>query len=263
MTAPRLSVVVPAVDEAERIGDAVAQLRTALAPLEAEGIELVVVDDGSSDGTADAARAAGADQVLRHERNRGKGAAVRTGVAATAGRCVAYTDADLAYPPAQLLAMLQRVEVGAEVVLGNRRDPASTTVVAPSTLRDLGGRAINLLTRSVLDGGWADTQGGLKAFDGATGRALLAATEVEGFAFDVEVLAVAESWGLRIVEVPVTVSHSDTSTVRVVADAARLVGDLVAIRRRLRSGTYTRATEPPAPRRAGGDHEHGAPAPAE
>ncbi|OWY62328.1 hypothetical protein B7486_59030, partial [cyanobacterium TDX16] len=185
----------------------------------------------------------------------------------------AYTDADLAYPPEQLLGLLAHVEgtglgggergPGAEVVLGNRRDPASTTVVAPSALRDLGGRIINLLTRSVLDGGWADTQGGLKAFEGDTGRALLAATRVEGFAFDVEVLAVAEAWGLRIVEVPVTVSHSETSTVHVVADAVRLVGDLVAIRRRLRSGAYPRPEVPPAPPGDGGERERGAAAPAE
>jgi dolichyl-phosphate beta-glucosyltransferase len=230
-------VVVPALHEADRIGPSIEAIRRALAPLEADGIELVVVDDGSEDGTAEAAEA-GADLVLRHERNRGKGAAVRTGVAATSGRAVAFTDADLAYPPVQLLALLEQVEAGADVVLGNRRDPASTTVVAASSLRDLGGRAINLLTRSVLAGRWNDTQGGLKAFGGDVGRALLAATEVEGFAFDVEVLAVAERWQLEIVEVPVVVSYSEASTVHVVADAARLVGDLVGIRRRLRAGRY-------------------------
>jgi dolichyl-phosphate beta-glucosyltransferase len=271
--APRLSVVVPAVDEATRIAGTVAELRSALEPVAADGVELVVVDDGSTDGTEAAARAAGADLVLRHERNRGKGAAVRTGVAATTGRCVAYTDVDLAYPPAQLLGLLAEVESGAQVVLGNRRDPASTTVVKASTLRDLGGRAINLLTRSVLSGGWADTQGGLKAFEGPAGRSLLAASRVDGFAFDVEVLAIAEQRGLRIVEVPVTVSHSGTSTVRVAADAARLVGDLVAIRRRLRTGAYEQpsatATSPRLsggerePRLSGGEREQEAPAPAE
>ena len=235
---PRLSVVVPALHEAERIGATVVAVRAALEPWAADGVEVVVVDDGSHDGTAEAAEGAGADLVLHHERNRGKGAAVRTGVAASTGRAVAFTDADLAYPPEQLLALLQEVEAGADVVLGNRRDPSSTTVVAASALRDLGGRAINLLTRSVLSGGWNDTQGGLKAFGGDVGRSLLAVTEVEGFAFDVEVLAVAERWDLRIVEVPVVVSHSDASTVHVVADAARLVGDLVGIRRRLRAGRY-------------------------
>lgn len=243
---PRLSVVVPAVDEAGRIGASVAAIREALAELDGADLELVVVDDGSSDRTAEAARAAGADQVLRHDRNRGKGAAVRTGVAATTGRCVAFTDADLAYPPAQLLRFLEQVEGGADLVLGNRRDPASETVVAASALRELGGRAINLLTRSVLSGGWSDTQGGLKAFEGEVGRALLAATEVERFAFDVEVLAVAERWQLDIVEVPVVVSHSDASTVHVVADAARLVGDLLAVRRRLRTGAYDRTGRRPA-----------------
>jgi dolichyl-phosphate beta-glucosyltransferase len=262
--APRLSVVVPAVDEAARIAGTVAHLRAALEPVASDGVEIVVVDDGSTDGTDTVARGAGADQVVRHQRNRGKGAAVRTGVAATTGRCVAYTDVDLAYPPAQLLGLLAEVEAGAEVVLGNRRDPASTTVVKASALRDLGGRAINLLTRSVLQGGWADTQGGLKAFEGATGRSLLATTRVDGFAFDVEVLAIAEQRDLRIVEVPVTVSHSGTSTVRVAADAARLVGDLVAIRRRLRTGAYDHPpTTTTSPRLSGGERDHEAPAAAE
>lgn len=246
MSRPRLSVVVPAVDEGARIGESVQRLRAALVGHVDGGVELVVVDDGSTDDTADVARSAGADLVLVHERNQGKGAAVRTGLAATTGRSVAYTDADLAYPPEQLVAMLAAVEAGADVVLGNRRDPASTTLVETSRVRDLGGRAINLLTRMVLHGGWADTQGGLKAFGGDVGRALLAATQVDGFAFDVEVLAVAERWDLEIVEVPVTVAHSETSTVHVVADAARLVGDLVAIRRRLRAGTYPRRDAPAA-----------------
>lgn len=230
---PRLGVVVPALEEQERIAGTVGSLRASLGA----DLEVVVVDDGSRDGTADAAEAAGAT-VVRHPRNRGKGAAIRSGFAATTAAVVAYTDADLAYPPEQIADMAARVGDGADVVIGNRRDPASTTLVAASALRDLGGRAINGITRLALAGGWADTQGGLKCFDGEVGRALLAATHVDGFAIDVEVLAIAERWGLEVAEVPVVVSHSASSTVRVVADAARLALDVLAVRRRRTTGAY-------------------------
>src|SRR5690606_34521902 len=118
------SVVVPAYQEEPRIGRTVRALRDALGGLEG-GVEVVVVDDGSSDGTAGAARAAGADAVLVHPVNRGKGAAVRTGVAAARGRTVAFTDADLSYPPDHVLAVLAAVEGGADMAMGNRRAAGS------------------------------------------------------------------------------------------------------------------------------------------
>jgi len=237
VSGPRLSVVVPAFGEEGRIAATVERLRADLDE-PAGALEVVVVDDGSPDATAEAARAAGADRVVDLATNQGKGAAVRAGVACTRGHVVAYTDADLAYPPAQILGMAEVLVAGADVVIGNRRDPASTTVVAASTLRDVGGRAVNLLTRAVLHGRYADTQGGLKVFDGEVARALLPRGRIDGFAFDVELLAIAERWGLHIEQVPVEVAHSGTSTVRVGPDALRLVTDLARIHQGLRQGVY-------------------------
>ena len=121
-TAPgslRATVVIPAFDEAARIGPTVAAVREALAGIATGGgLEVVVADDGSSDGTADAALDAGADQVVVLPENRGKGAAVRAGVAAARGRTIAFTDADLAYSPDQLLRVIEEVEAGWDVASG-------------------------------------------------------------------------------------------------------------------------------------------------
>ena len=143
----RVSVVLPAFREEARIGHAVAAVRAALADLDG-GVEIVVVDDGSGDGTAAAARAAGADQVVVHERNRGKGAAVRSGVAASRGRTVVFTDADLAYAPDQLPGIVKVVEEGWQVVTGSRRHDATTTLVRAGRVPG-GRRARHQLVRRV------------------------------------------------------------------------------------------------------------------
>ncbi|MBA2433685.1 MAG: glycosyltransferase [Chthoniobacterales bacterium] len=235
--AVRLSVVVPAYEEAGRIGDSVARVRSALAGV-AGGVEIVVVDDGSGDGTAEEARSAGADVVVVQPTNRGKGAAVRAGVLASSGRTVAFTDADLAYAPGQLTDLLDMVEAGWDVVVGSRRHSNTTTLVRARRLRELGGRIINWLTHAVLLGHYRDTQCGLKAFRSDTARAVFERSRIDGFAFDVEMFVVAERNGFAVTEVPVEVQNSTRSTVKVARDATRLVRDLFRIRRWAREGRY-------------------------
>jgi glycosyltransferase involved in cell wall biosynthesis len=235
----RLSVVVPAFGEGFRIGDTVQRLRADLAKVARDGgVEIVVVDDGSTDDTSERARAAGADQVLRHDRNRGKGAAVRTGVLAARGRTVAFTDADLAYSPDQLVGLLDEVEAGWDVVVGSRRHTDTTTLVRARRLREVGGRAINVLTRAVLLGQYRDTQCGLKAFRSDVARRIFQHTRVDGFAFDVEVFFLVEQYHLSLAEVPVRIENSSRSTVHVARDALRLVEDLFRIRSLAHHGAY-------------------------
>src|SRR5690606_13168615 len=159
----RPSVVVPALDEERVIGSTVTTILDVLGDLEG-GVEVVVVDDGSSDATAEVARAAGAHRVIELPQNTGKGAAVRAGALAATGRTVAFTDADLAYAPDQILPLLERVEEGWDLVVGSRYVERSTAEVSASLLRRIGGRVVNLLVRLVLAGDHADTQCGLKAF---------------------------------------------------------------------------------------------------
>lgn len=229
----------PAYREAGRIATTVDRIRNELGPLVGiDDLEIVVVDDGSSDGTAEAARAAGAHQVVVQPVNQGKGAAVRAGVKAATGRTVAFTDADLAYSPSQVHRLLVQVEAGWDVVVGSRYHHDTTTVVPVRRVREVGGRLVNVATRIVLVGDHADTQCGMKAFRSDVARVLFSHGKVDGFAFDVELYLLTELYGFSLVEVPVEVENSERSTVNVVRDAVRLLTDLGRIRRSARAGVY-------------------------
>lgn len=235
----RLTVVVPAYGEQGRIGETVQRLRAALRSVEEDGgLEILVVDDGSPDSTAREAERAGADKVIRHRVNRGKGAAVRSGVLLARGRTIAFTDADLAYPPEQVLGLLHEIESGWDVVVGSRRHRETTTLVRAGQVREIGGRVINLLSRAVLLGHHLDTQCGLKAFRSDVGRVILSHCRVDGFAFDVEIFHLIERYHLSLNEVPVTIENSSESTVRAARDALWLVWDLFRIRRWAHQGVY-------------------------
>lgn len=235
----RLSLVIPAFREEARIAGTVERVRAELGPAVGDGqLEIVVVDDGSGDATAERARAAGADVVVVQPENRGKGAAVRAGMLAASGRTRAFTDADLAYAPAQVVRLLDAVEGGWDVVVGNRHHADTTTVVAPTPLRAAGHRVINAATRAVLAGGYGDTQCGLKAFRSDVAGVLFGHASVDGFAFDIELLVMVERYGFSLTEVPVEVENSELSTVKVARDSARLLVDLARLRLRVRRGAY-------------------------
>jgi dolichyl-phosphate beta-glucosyltransferase len=245
----RATIVLPALDEAPRIGAAVERVRAALAGLAADGVEVVVVDDGSSDDTADAALAAGADQVVVLPENRGKGAAVRAGMLVARGRTVAFTDADLSYSPDQLVTVIAQIEDGWDVAVGSRRHPDATTVQGAGNVRDLGSRVINLVTMAVLLSRPHDTQCGLKAFRADVAELLFGLSRVDGFAFDIELLHLVERHELSLVDVPVRLVSSERSTVRVVRDGLRLLRDVWRIRHWSATGAYE-SPEHPLRRRA-------------
>jgi putative flippase GtrA len=233
----RLTVVLPAYEEAARIGAAVAAVREALADV---APEILVVDDGSTDGTAAEAAAAGA-RVVQLERNQGKGAAVRAGMLAATGRTVAFTDADLAYPPSLLRDLLAEVEDGWDVAVGSRWHRDSRALARPSLVRRVSSRLFNLLTATVLLGQYRDTQCGCKAFRSDVARLLFGHTRLDGFAFDVEVLHLVERYRLSLTEVPVQVTDGGSSTVRVASAALRMIRDLFRIRRWGSEGAYERS----------------------
>lgn len=244
----RFSVVIPAYREEARIASTIAAVRAELADIDADGgLEIVVVDDGSGDGTTDAALAAGADQVVTLPRNRGKGAAVRAGMRSSRGRAVAFTDADLAYHPRHLRVLLGEIEQGWDVVIGNRRHPDSTGRIGGG-LRAVGSRIVNRLAAIVLLATPLDTQSGLKGFRGDVARALFAVTRIDGFAFDIEVLHLVErrEWSLH--EIPVHLEDTGGgSTVRILNDVVRLTADLLRVRYWSSSGVYDEPSSSTSP----------------
>ena len=233
----RATVVVPMYREPDRIGPNLRRLRDSLAgPL--GSIEIVAVDDGSGDATPDAARAAGADVVLVQPENRGKGAAVRRGMLAASGRSVVFTDAELAYPPEQLVELVEQLEAGCDVVVGNRRHPDALLRQGPPRVRELGSLVFNLVTHAVLLGHYRDTQCGLKGFRRDVARSSFSRTTIDGFAFDVEVLHIVEQDHLTLVEVPGVLDDDEASTISVLPVALKMVRDVVRIRRRSSAGRY-------------------------
>jgi putative flippase GtrA len=244
----RATVIIPALDEEARIAGTITAIRAALGELDDDGgLEVVIVDDGSTDATADAALGAGADQVLVLPENRGKGAAIRAGVAAARGRTIAFTDADLAYSPDQLLRVIGEVEGGWDVAIGDRRHPDTERVHGAGTLRDLGSRAVNLLAMGVLLSHPHDTQCGLKAFRSDVARTVFGLGRVDRFAFDIEVLHLVERHGYSVAEVPVRLEMGDRSTVRLARDTLRLLRDLWRIRHWSATGAYELVPDVVAP----------------
>lgn len=228
-----LSVVIPAYDEETRIG--MTLIRT-LDYLQAHRphSEVIVVDDGSRDRTAsiveDAVRKGSPVRLIRLPRNMGKGAAVRAGMLSAKGRLVLFMDADLSTPIEEIEKLALHIADGADVVIGSRGLAESDIRMRQPLARELMGRGFNVLVRSLLMGGFRDTQCGFKLWTSAAARAVFSQQTLDGFSFDVEALLIAKSLGLRIVEVPVVWYHAPNSKVSPVTDASRMFVDLLRLR---------------------------------
>ena len=237
---PRISLIIPAFEEADRIAGTLStvdsELRSSLQ--KSDDIEVIVVDDGSNDATSEIARQAGADVVIRLEENKGKGAAIRAGVQEANGSVVAFTDADLAYNPRQVVKLVTLVESGYDMVVGSRQHIETKNLVRAGRFREVGGRLINMATSGILLGHYRDTQCGLKAFKSQVAKSLFDAGTLDGFSFDVELFHLAERWDLSLKEIPVEVENSQRSSVSAFRDGVFLLLDLIRIRQRARRGIY-------------------------
>ena len=235
---PRLSVVVPAYDEAARIGRTLERLDAFSRESDANGdggVEIVLVDDGSRDATAEVARRAGLPnlKLLSLPENRGKGAALRAGVAASAGAELLISDADLSTPIEEVRRLRPHL-AEAELVLGSRAVADSRITQRQPWHREAMGKVFNRLVRLLVVGGFRDTQCGFKLLDGAVARELFAAMVIDRFAFDVELVWLALRRGYRVREVGVEWRDSPQSRVHPLRDASRMFFDLLRIRWRHR-----------------------------
>jgi len=249
----KLSLVLPAYDEAERLPRTL-EAFLAYLPDDPALTELVVVDDGSTDATGELAeQVAARDQrvrVLRTGVNRGKGAAVRRGMLAAGGDLLVFTDADGSYGPGQV-ERIARALVEAPVAIGVRRAELlggrSAGGGSARLVRQVASRAFNLAQRSVLGLPFADTQCGLKGFRRDAARAIFGRAALDGFAFDAEALFLAVRLGLGVVEVPVRAEERDGSKVRLALDAVRMLREMGQVRRAAARGVYDAEPTLPAP----------------
>ena len=198
--------------------------------------EIVVVDDGSRDRTAERAEAAGAT-VIRNDANRGKGYAVRRGMLAARGARRLMTDADLSTPIEELERLGARMDEGHDVVIGSRALPGARIEVRQPWYRENTGRIFNLFVRALAVPGVTDTQCGFKLFTAAAARDVFSAMRLDGFSFDVEALFLARRKGYRIAEVPVVWRNDAASRVSLLRGFLAFP-DLLRIRTNAWTGRY-------------------------
>ena len=247
---PFLSIVLPAYNEEDRLPASLDRVIDFLARQQLDS-EIVIADDGSRDRTPQIVReraAAGlppnvALRLVQHDANRGKGAAIRTGVLAAEGRYVFFMDADLATPPEDALKLLDRLKAGAPVAIGTRIQADGTDMRATQPAqRRMVGRLFTMMrkTMRVLPD-IEDTQCPLKGFERDVARAVFERQRLSGWIFDAEVLDIARSLGYPVVSVPVTWRHVEGSRLRVRPQQAYEVArDLLRLR-------FRRSPSPPTP----------------
>ena len=230
---PFLSIIIPACNEESRLPQTLESIR-AYAAARRFTVEVLVVDDGSRDGTAAAAEQAAlkwpAVRLLRNPGNRGKGFSVRHGMLDAAGRVALFTDADLSAPIEEADLLLQALESGHDVAIGSRGLRPELIAVHQSWVRETAGKTFNLLVRAIIGLPFRDTQCGFKAFRREGARAVFSRQQIDGFGFDVEALYLAQKLGYRIAEVPVRWSHVEGTKVSMFGDSARMFADLLRIR---------------------------------
>lgn len=229
---PYLSLIVPAYNEARRIAQTISDVRAYLdsSSYQASGYEIIVVDDGSTDSTAEILAGIRDIRVISYHPNRGKGCAVRQGMLASNGEYVAFTDVDLSAPIEELDRLFAAIHAGADVAIGSRAVPGSQLIRHQPRYRELGGKTLNLFIRLLAVPGIHDTQCGLKLFRGDLARRVFARCILDGWGFDVEALYLTRKLGARIAEVPVRWSHDADTRIRPLRAGLQVIRDLIRIR---------------------------------
>jgi dolichyl-phosphate beta-glucosyltransferase len=242
-----LSVVIPAYNEAQRIGHTLRVMRTYLQQ-QPFAAEIIVVDDGSQDGTAATVHALDAAlppvRVLRNDRNRGKGFSVRQGFVHADGDYLLFSDADLSTPIEDVEKLLVALQASCEIAIGSRALPGSRIEIHQPRYREYMGRLFNRCVQALAVPGIQDTQCGFKCFRREAALAICARMTTERFGFDVEMLYLARQLGYRVREVPVVWRHAPQSRVHLWQDPVSMLGDLVRIRWHDLWGRYNRPRVP-------------------
>lgn len=244
--APELSLVVPAFNEAARIDSALLAIERFAA---GRSLEVLIVDDGSSDDTLQRVeqarpRFSGTLHAIGLP-HRGKGHAVRYGVLSARGKIVAFSDADLSTPLNQLDTLTRAITSGGQdVVIGSRALDRTLVTKRQAWLRETLGKTFNVVARAALPLPFRDTQCGFKAFRREVARDVFGLSRIDGFAFDAEVLTIALERGYRVAEVAVPWRNDADSRVHVVLAPLQMLRDTARIAHYRRRGLYRRPTRP-------------------
>jgi glycosyltransferase involved in cell wall biosynthesis len=248
--APKISIVIPAYNEAARLGASLRAIATYLNDQRGES-ELIVVDDGSSDNTAEIAEQSLADRgavttrVIRYEKNRGKGHAARTGLLAAQANIALFSDADLSTPITETSKVVDPIRNGeCDLTFGSRALDRRLIGVHQPWRREQGGRVFNLIVRVATGLPFWDTQCGFKAFRMNVCRPLIEAAQIDRFGFDVELIYLAHLARLRLREIPVRWDHNvgvlDASG-NYSRDSLRMINEVRRIRHAANAGDYSEA----------------------
>jgi glycosyltransferase involved in cell wall biosynthesis len=233
---PPFSAVIPAFNEANRIGDTLHSTLEYLLRYSPDS-ELIVVNDGSTDATGEIARKVLAlaqvqTRLLENFPNRGKGAAVRKGLLSATCSIGLFFDADLSTPLQEIPKIIEPIVTGeVDVAFGSRALDRGLIGIRQSWRREQSGRIFNLIVRLATGLPYWDTQCGFKAFRLDVCRPILEAARIDGFAFDVELLYRAYRAGLRLREIPVRWNHSEGSKIELVRDSLRMFREVIALRK--------------------------------
>jgi dolichyl-phosphate beta-glucosyltransferase len=228
-----ISVIIPAYNEQSRLPNTIRRAYEYLSGM-ADDFEIIVVDDGSTDGTARSIKKAASElagiKLVSNDTNRGKGFSVRRGVLASRGKLVLISDADLSTPIDDVEKLLPFVSEEFSMAVGSRALKESDVALRQTWYREGMGKIFNVFVRSVVFGGIHDTQCGFKLMNGDIAREVFKHCRINGFCFDVEALYVAKKMGYGIKEVPVKWVNSPASRVRIFRDSAKMFFDLFRIR---------------------------------
>jgi dolichyl-phosphate beta-glucosyltransferase len=250
---PELSIIIPAYNEEKRLARALERIEEYFSAARngPAGIEIIVVDDGSTDRTAAIAeewsRRVPSVRLVSNGQNRGKGYSVRHGMLEARGRIGLFTDADLSSPIQESAKLLAAIAEGKDAAIGSRAVDRSLIEAHQSPYREIAGIVFNAFVRLFTLLPFQDTQCGFKAFVLERSRIVFEQQHIERFGFDPEILFLAKRHGLRVAEVPVRWAHDPATKVHVLRDSLLMFGDLIYIRWNWLLGRYpvrARRSEP-------------------
>jgi glycosyltransferase involved in cell wall biosynthesis len=241
----RYSIIIPAYNEARRIIPTLERVLAYIAN-QAWDAEVIVVNDGSRDNTAEIVRDYAARhsllRLLENPSNRGKGYSVRNGMLHAGGDLLLFSDADLSSPIEECSKLFQAISEGADVAIGSRWLNAELQTERQPLHRQLFGRVFNLLLRLLLGLKFKDTQCGFKAFTRAAAQIIFPLQKIERWGFDPEIIFLAQKKGFAITEVPVRWAHEAGGSIHPLRDGLRMFGDVLKIRWNFTVGEYTSAS---------------------